>query len=317
MLSFLGWRLVGLVTVLLAVMTITFALIHLGGDPIAALSPPGASAADQQHLRQRYGLDRPLPAQYLTYMGHAATGDFGDSWRQDRPALTAVTERLPRTLVLLGAAIGIAVVLGMALSLLAALSPGRIVGGLVGLVALLGQALPAFWLGTMLILLVAVHWRVLPSSGASGPLSLILPAVTLAMNPLALIVRLLRTGLRETLGADYIRTARSKGLREPVILMRHALRNAVLPVLSYVGLQAGFLVGGAVVVEAVFAWPGLGSLAYNAATDRDLPVIQAAAAVIAALIVLFQTAVDVIARLIDPRLAEVSDGAVGRSAVTA
>lgn len=311
MIAFLLRRLVVLATVLFAVVTITFALIHLSGDPVDALAPPGASPTDRANLAARYGLDASVPRQYLTFMGNASQGDFGDSWRQGRPAMDAVLERLPATLALLGAALGIATTLGLALALLsvAVLSGpvGAVVRPLVSAVTLVGQAVPAFWLGTVLILVVAVRWRLLPASGMTSPGSIVLPAIALALHPLALISRLFRQSLAETMGRDFIRTARSRGLRESRIVLSHAARNALLPVLAYLGLQASFLVGGAVVVETVFAWPGLGSLVFDAATARDLPVIQAATVVVATLIVLTQLAVDVIARRVDPRLTDGTD----------
>ena len=317
MIAFLLRRLIGLLTVLLAVVTVSFGLIHLSGDPVDALAPPAASPQDRANLAARYGLDDSPARQYVTFMGKALRGDFGDSWRQDRPALDAVMERLPATLALLGSALAIAVVVGATLGVVAVLAPNRLVNGAVNLVALAGQAIPAFWLGTVLILVVAVRWRLLPASGLDGPGSVVLPAVTLALHPLALVARLLRASLRATMGQDFIRTARSKGLREGRIILGHAARNALLPVLSYLGLQASFLIGGAVVVESVFAWPGLGSLTYDAATARDLPIIQASVTVIAALIVLIHLAVDVIARLVDPRLVTDVTGAASRALVRA
>ena len=317
MIAFLLRRLVGLATVLLAVVTVTFGLIHLSGDPVDALAPPGASPADRANLAARYGLDDSLIQQYVTFMGNALRGDFGDSWRQDRPALDAVMERLPATLALLGSALAIAIAVGIALGVASVLFPNRLVTGAVNLVALAGQAIPAFWLGTVLILIVAVRWRLLPASGLDGAGSLILPAVTLALHPLALVTRLLRASLRETMGQDFIRTARSKGLREGRIILGHAARNSLLPVLSYLGLQASFLIGGSVVVESVFAWPGLCSLTYDAATARDLPIIQASVTVIAILIVLIHLAVDVIARLVDPRLATAVTRSASRALVQA
>ena len=316
MIGFLAGRLLGLLSVVLAVVTITFALIHLSGDPIDALAPPGASPQDRDNLRARYGLDEPLPLQYITYLSDAARGDFGDSWRQDRPALPAVLDRLPATLALLGVALGIATVVGIGLGLISALYPRRIVAVVVNTLALAGQAIPAFWLGTVLILVVAVRWRLLPASGLDGASSVVLPAVALAAHPLALITRLLRLGLRETMARDFIRTARSRGVSEGRIVLGHAARNAVLPVIAYLGLQASFLIGGALVVETVFAYPGVGSLAYDAAVSRDLPIIQAAVAVIAVLIVVIHLVVDLIARLVDPRLAAIDAGPVARSAVS-
>jgi peptide/nickel transport system permease protein len=314
--NFFAGRLLGLLSVVLAVVSITFALIHLSGDPIDALAPPGASPQDRDNLRARYGLDEPVPVQYVTYLADAVRGDFGDSWRQDRPALPAVLNRLPATLALLGAALGIATVAGVGLGLISALYPQRLMTALVNIVALAGQAIPAFWLGTVLILVVAVRWRLLPASGLDGASSVVLPALALAAHPLALITRLLRLGLRETMAQDFIRTARSRGVREGRIVLGHAARNAALPVLAYLGLQASFLIGGALVVETVFAYPGIGSLAYDAAVSRDLPIIQASVAVIAVLIVVIHLIVDLVARMIDPRLIAADASPVARTAVS-
>ncbi|HEV2528924.1 MAG TPA: ABC transporter permease [Thermomicrobiales bacterium] len=316
MINFFAGRLLGLLSVVLAVVSITFALIHLSGDPIDALAPPGASPQDRDNLRARYGLDEPVPVQYVTYLADAVRGDFGDSWRQDRPALPAVLNRLPATLALLGAALGIATVAGVGLGLISALYPQRLMTALVNIVALAGQAIPAFWLGTVLILVVAVRWRLLPASGLDGASSVVLPALALAAHPLALITRLLRLGLRETMAQDFIRTARSRGVREGRIVLGHAARNAALPVLAYLGLQASFLIGGALVVETVFAYPGIGSLAYDAAVSRDLPIIQASVAVIAVLIVVIHLIVDLVARMIDPRLIAADASPVARTAVS-
>ncbi|HEV2106805.1 MAG TPA: ABC transporter permease [Thermomicrobiales bacterium] len=294
-------RLVYGLAVLLGVTTLAFALIHLSGDPVAALAPPGASPEDQAVLRARFALDEPLPIQYAAFLGRAVRGDFGDSWSQRRPALTAVGERLPATLALTGAALGIALLIGVPLGMAASTGARGWPGALATLVALLGQAIPGFWLGTMLILAFAVdrHW--FPSSGLDGPRSLVLPALTLAAYPLATVVRLLRASLAETVTGDFVLTARAKGLEGRVVLRRHALPNAALPALAYVGLQTGFLLGGAVVVEAVFAYPGIGRLALQAVADRDLPLIQAIVVTVAALIVVVNLTIDLIAAWMDPR----------------
>jgi peptide/nickel transport system permease protein len=306
MIRFLFGRLVAAVAVLIGVTSLVFGLLHLGGDPLAALVPPGSSAAQQAALRHGFGLDRPLSEQYLRFVAHATGGDFGQSWRQRRPALDAVIERLPATLLLTAAAMALAIVVGGGLGIAAGMRPGSGVDGVARGLALLGQALPGFWLGTLLILIFAVRLRWLPSSGWDGPASLVLPAVTLAAYPAATIARLLRAGLVETMAADYVRTARGKGLGTGPVVWRHALRNAVLPALAYVGLQAGFLLGGAVVTEAVFAYPGIGQLALGAAADRDLPVVQAFVVVVATLIVGINLVVDTVARWLDPRLASSS-----------
>lgn len=287
---------------LLGVATVVFVLLRLVGDPLAGLVPPGSAPEDVAALRQAYGLDRPLPEQYVAFVADAARGDFGESWRQGRPALAATLERLPATLALVGLATVLAVGGGLVLGVAAGANAGGWLDAGTRLVALGGQAVPAFWLGTMLILLFAVRLRWLPASGFDGPASVILPAVTLAAFPLATVARLVRSSTRQALGADYVRTARGKGLAESVLLHRHVLRNALLPTLAFAGFQAGFLLGGAAVVEAVFAYPGLGLLALNAVADRDLPVVQAFVAVVATLLVGINLLVDLTARWLDPRL---------------
>jgi peptide/nickel transport system permease protein len=295
-------RLIHSLGVLLFVTTAVFGLIHLAGDPTAGFTAPGASPAQQQVIRERFGLDRPLPVQYVTYLSHALRGDFGESWRSRQPAMRTVLERLPSTLELAGAALALAIVVGVPLGIAAGSRPGTVVDLFASSTALLGQALPGFFLGTLLILVFAVRLHWLPSSGGDGWQALVLPAIALAAYPTAIIARLLRASLIETLGADYIRTARGKGLNEGAVMLGHALRNAALPTLAYVGLQAGFLAGGAVVIEGVFAYPGIGQLALGAVSDRDLPVVQAVTIVVAALIVGVSLIVDFLARLIDPRL---------------
>ncbi len=308
MVRFLVERFAYAAAVLLGVTSLTFGLLHLSGDPLAALVPPGSSPEQQAELRRGFGLDRPLPEQYARFLGRAVRGDFGLSWRQRRPAMSAVLERLPATLALAGVAVALAVLVGGGLGLLAGTRPGGLLDAGVRAVVLAGQALPGFWLATLLILLFAVRLRWLPSSGLDGPRSLILPAVALAAYPAATIARLLRAGLIEALAADYARTAAGKGLTRRAVAWGHALRNAILPALAYVGLQAGFLLGGAVVVEAVFAYPGVGQLALGAVADRDLPVVQAFVVVVAALVVAVNLLVEAVARLLDPRLRDRAPG---------
>ena len=239
MVGFLINRLLHAVAVLFGVVSVTFALLHLAGDPLAGLIPPGAAPEVESQIRIAYGLDRPLPEQYLDFVGRAMRGDFGDSWRQGRPALGAVLERLPATLWLTAVATALAVAVGSFLGVIAAARPGSPWDIVARSTALLGQAVPAFWLGTMLILLFAVDLQWLPSSGLQGPAGVILPALSLAAYPAATLTRLLRASMIETLGADYIRTARAKGLSRSRILIGHALRNAALPALAFTGLQVG------------------------------------------------------------------------------
>ena len=293
--------------VLFAVTSLVFGLIHLSGDPLAALVPPGSSPEQTAKLRAHFGLDRPVAVQYATFISNAIQGDFGDSWRARRPALETVLDRLPATLALTGAAIALALALGIPLGIAAGSRPGGAVDLAATGLALLGQAVPGFWLGTLLILFFAVRLHWLPSSGGDGVRAIVLPALTLAAYPAATITRLLRSSLIETLSGDYIRTARGKGLSPWAVVRGHALRNAALPTLAFVGLQVGFLLGGAVVVEGVFAYPGIGQLALQSVASRDLPVVQAFVVVVAALIVVVGFATEALARWIDPRL-RLADG---------
>jgi peptide/nickel transport system permease protein len=304
MVGFLVNRLLHAVAVLFGVVSVTFALLHLAGDPLAGLMPPGAAPEVESQIRAAYGLDRPLPEQYLDFVGRAMRGDFGDSWRQGRPALEAVLERLPATLWLTALATILAVVVGTFLGVSAAARPGSAWDIVARSTALLGQAVPAFWLGTMLILLFSVGLQWLPSSGLEGPGGIILPALSLAAYPAATLTRLLRASVMETLGADYIRAARAKGLSRSRILIGHALRNAALPALAFTGLQVGFLLGGAVIVEGVFAYPGIGGLALDAVAARDIPLVEAFVWVVAVMILVVNLLTDTLAMLLDPRLRE-------------
>jgi peptide/nickel transport system permease protein len=296
-------RLLHAAAVLFGVVSVTFVLLHLGGDPLAGLVPPGASPDVEAQLRHAYGLDRPLPEQYVTFVGNAMVGKFGESWRQGRPALTAVQERLPATIVLTLSATALSTIIGCILGVLAARHEGSGWDWLARTVAIAGQAIPAFWLGTMLILIFAVRLHWLPASGMTGMGGVLLPALALAAYPAATLTRLVRASMIENLRADYVRTARAKGLPERVVMRQHALRNAALPALAYTGLQAGFLLGGAVIVEGVFAYPGIGSLALDAVFTRDIPLVEAFVWTVALLILLVNTGTALIAAAIDPRLA--------------
>jgi peptide/nickel transport system permease protein len=304
MAGFLINRLLHAVAVLFGVVSVTFILVHLAGDPLAGLIPPGASPEVENQIRSAYGLDRPVPEQYVDFVGRAMRGDFGDSWRRGRTALGSVLERLPATLALTAVASALAVTIGCVLGVIAAARPGSFWDIGARLTALLGQAVPAFWLGTMLILLVGVDLQWLPSSGLEGPGGVILPALALAAYPAATLTRLLRASMIETLGADYIRTARAKGLSRSRILVGHALRNAALPALAFTGLQVGFLLGGAVIVEGVFAYPGIGGLALDAVASRDIPLVEAFVWVVAVMILVVNILTSAITVLVDPRLRE-------------
>lgn len=295
-------RLILAALVMLTVVTLVFVLLRLSSDPLAGFLPPGSNPEQQAALRSHFGLDEPLPAQYLTFLGRAVIGDFGTSWRGRQPALDLVLGRLPATLALAAAALLIAMAFAVPFGALTAASRRRFPRLVASAVLVTGQAVPGFVLGLVLILVFAVRLGWLPSSGNSGAASIVLPAVTLAAFPAALMLRLVRQATSDQLAHDYVRTARAQGLPERWVIFRHALPNALLPVLAYAGIQAGFLLGGAVVVESVFAYPGLGRLALQAVTDRDLPVVQAFVVVMAGLIVTINLVVDLVAAKLDPRI---------------
>lgn len=287
-----------------------FILIHLSGDPLAGFLPPGSSPETAAAVRQELGLDRPFMVQLFDHVGRSLRGDFGTSWRTEQPALAVIVERLPATLGLMSAALLITVVVGGGLGLAAARWDGRWPGFLFNGFALMGQAIPAFWLGTLMILLFAVRWRLLPASGGEGLRAVVLPALTLAAFPVSLVARLLRAELLVAARQPYASVATGKGLPSRTVWMRHVLPNAALPALAYVGVQAGFLIGGAVVVESVFAWPGVGQLALQATTERDVPVVHAFVVVVAVFVGLVSLLVDGLAAALDPRL-RVSPGRPG------
>jgi len=272
------------------------------GDPAALLLGPDATREQIDELTAQLGLDRPLFAQYLSYLSDAVRLQFGDSYRFDRPAMAEVFERLPATAELMLASTLIAVVLGLALGLLAGGRPGRTVDRVVSAGTIALQSFPTFWVGIMLILVFALALRVLPSAGSGTPQHLILPAVTLALPFTATVARLTRSSIVENLREPYIQTARSKGLTERQVLLGHALRNSLIPVVTVVGLHMGGLMGGAVVVENVFAWPGLGTLVVDAVANRDYAVVQAATFLIAGVVMLFNLAADLVYSRLDPRI---------------
>jgi len=305
-------RITILALTLLAGSTAVFVLIHLSGDPTDGFLAPGAPPEVRDAARERLGLDEPIAIQYVRFVGLAFTGDFGDSWRNRQPALDTVFDRLPATLRLAAAAITISVSLGLTLGILSAWLDSGLLRAGVRAFALLGQAFPAFWLGTLGIMVFAVELQWLPPSGNDGWRSLVLPAFTLAAYPGSLIARMTQTSLLDVSSRPYITHAHAKGLGLVAIWLRHSLPNALLPTLGIIGLQAGFLVGGTIVVESVFAYPGLGRLAMQATTERDLPVIQAFVAVTIVLVSAVNITVDLIAAAIDPVQRGVAGAAVNR-----
>ncbi len=286
------------------VSVIAFALTHLSGDPAALLLPPSATLDDIAIYRHAQGLDRPLPVQYADFLGHAVRGDFGTSIRLGEPALALVVGRLPATLELSAAALAIALVVSVPLGIAAAVRRGSALDQISLLLSLLGQAFPVFWLGIIFIIIFAEDLQWLPASGRGDVKHLVLPAVTLSLYTIAIVTRLLRSSLVDVLSADFIRTARGKGLSERAVLVGHALKNAALPVVTVVGLQAGTLLGGAVITEEVFAYPGMGRLALQAIANRDFTVVQAFVVVMALLITAINFGVDLLYARLDPRVTD-------------
>ncbi len=288
-----------LATILMA-STAVFALIHLSGDPVDGFLAPGAAPETREAARERLGLNDPIAQQYVSFMGRTIQGDFGDSWRNRQPALESVLDRAPATITLAAAAIAISSVLGVTVGLLSVWTGSRWLRSGVKLFGLLGQAIPAFWLGTIAIMIFAVELRWLPPSGNDDWRSLVLPAVVLSAYPGSLISRMVQSSLLDVESRPYITNAHAKGLGKSAVWIRHALPNALIPTLAIIGLQAGFLAGGAIVVESVFAYPGAGRLALQAASDRDLPVVQAFVVVTIVLVALANIAIDLLAAWIDP-----------------
>ncbi|MEA2661360.1 MAG: peptide/nickel transport system permease protein [Chloroflexota bacterium] len=295
-------RLVHAVIAVAAITVVLFFLLRLTGDPTLLIVGPEANPEEIARVRTAMGFDRPLPEQFLSYVGHVAGGDFGRSLRYNQSAFSLVLERILPTVELAAAALLIASVIAIPLGVIAAIKRGTVIDRIAILASLLGQTMPVYWLGLLLIFAFAVGLRVLPPGGNSEPASLILPAVTLAAFLAAQITRLMRSAMLETLGQEYLRTARSKGLTEAAVIRRHALRNAAPPVLTIIALQLGQLIGGAVVTETVFAWPGLGQLLLQAILGRDFPLVQAAVFVVAVSVVAMNLLVDLIYPYVDPRM---------------
>ena len=288
--------------VVFCVLTVVFFLIRLTGDPVMFMVPIGATQEQIQQVRDEMGFDRPLPAQYFTFLNNAVKGDLGMSVRYEQPALEIVLERLPATLHLTAVAFIFMVLFALPLGILAAIKKNSILDLSSSGLALFGQSVPSFWLGIVLILLFSVKWPLFPSSGYSRFSALILPGITLGAFSASLVTRMTRSSLLEVLDTNYIVTARAKGLSELIVVLKHALRNASIPIVTIIGLQIGPMLGGAIITEQVFGFPGMARLAVQAVLNRDFPIVQAFVVVVSAMIVLINLLVDVIYYFLDPRL---------------
>jgi len=300
--AYLVRRLAQSLLVLLGVSFVVFFILHLTGDPALVLLPPDATAQDIQEFREKMGFNDPFLVQYGRFLRGALRGDFGRSVRHDEPAFDLVAERLPATLELAGAALLIALALAIPAGIVSAVRRNSLVDYVSTVVALLGQSMPTFWLGIMLILVFSVRFSLLPSSGRGTLEHLILPAITLGLFTTARITRLTRSGMLEVLNQDYIRTARAKGMANPPVVWKHALKNAAIPIVTIVGIELGTLLGGSVITETIFAWPGVGRLSVQAIYNRDYPVVQAAVFLLSTTFVVVNLVVDVLYTYLDPRI---------------
>lgn len=296
-------RLLQSIFVLLGVSLIVFVLVQLSGDPVLQmLAGTAASEADLQSLRQELGYNDPAWMQFARYLGGVVQGDMGDSLRFKRPALDLVLDRLPATGQLAIAALIVALVIGVPVGIISAVRRNSIWDHFGMILVLVGQSIPLFWLGLMLVLFFSVQLRWFPSGSAGTWKHLVLPTITLSAYPMARIARLMRSSMLDVLNEDYIRTARAKGLHDQRVLIVHALRNAALPVVTVVGLMFGSLMGGAVITESIFAWPGVGLLTVQAIQNRDFTLVQASVLVVAVVFIAVNLLVDLFYVYLDPRI---------------
>lgn len=291
----------GLLT-LWVVVTLVFFGLRLSGDPVFLMLGDEASPEAITALRAQLGLDEPVPVQYLKYFQTVAQGDFGNSLRERRPVTEIVAERLPATAELASAGILISIIFGIPMGILAAIRRNTIIDRGLMAIAFFGQSAPGFFIGIMLILIFSMQLQILPSSGRGTWQHVLMPAIALSTYGVASLARLTRSATLEVLSKDYVRTARAKGLKESSVQLRHVLRNAAIPVITVLGLQVGLAISGTIVIETVFAWPGMGRLIIGAVTNRDYPVIQMAVLLIAVSVVIINFAVDILYGVIDPRI---------------
>jgi peptide/nickel transport system permease protein len=310
---YLAQRLLLLVPVLLGVSVVVFMVLHLSpGDPAEIMLGSQANKADLARLRTELGLDEPLHVQYATWIAHVVQGDLGRSLWMKRPVLGEVMIRLRATLILTATALVISTLLGIALGVASASRPNSLLDRLSAVTSLFGASMPVFWLGIVLMVVFSLQLGWLPASGMYAPYGggdlrdllahLILPAVTLAAASVTIIARLTRSTMLDVLGQDFIRTARAKGLVEGAVVLRHGLKNAMIPIVTVIGVQVGYLLGGAILTETVFAWPGVGSLMVQGILARDFPLVQGCVLVVALSFVLVNLAVDLLYAWLDPRI---------------
>ena len=295
-------QVVQLAVVIVGISMLAFAILHVIGDPVTLLLPQNAGKEEYERYNKLLGLDKPVYVQYWKFASRAVQGDFGKSWYADTPAFKLVLERMLPTLYLTTAGLVTALLIALPLGILAALKQHSFVDSLCTMAAVAGQAMPIFWLGIMLIIIFAVQLRLLPASGYGTWQHFLMPAFTLGAFLAPITMRLVRSGIIEIMNMEYIKTARAKGLAERRVVIKHAFRNACIPVITVLGLQFGQLLGGAVITETVFAWPGVATLTVDAIRNQDFPVVQCAVVLLALIIVTVNFLVDMIVGLIDPRI---------------
>ena len=295
-------QLVQLVVVIIGISLLAFSILHVIGDPVLLLLPQNAGKEEYERYHKILGLDQPVYVQYWKFVSRAVVGDFGKSWYTSTPAFTLVLDRMPPTLYLTFAGLAAAMLIALPLGILAALKRHSFVDTLCTMLAVAGQAVPIFWLGIMLIIVFAVRLKALPASGYGTWQHFLMPAFSLGAFLAPITMRLVRSGVIEVMNMEYIKTARAKGVAERMVVIKHAFRNACIPVITVVGLQFGQLLGGAIVTETVFAWPGVATLTVESIRNQDFPVVQCAVVLLALVIVTVNLIVDVIVGLIDPRI---------------
>jgi peptide/nickel transport system permease protein len=299
---YIARQLAQLVVVIFGISVLAFAILHVIGDPVVLLLPQNAGRQEFERYRKLLGLDQPLYVQYAKFASKAVRGDFGKSWYADTPAFSLVVERMPPTIYLTLAGLLVALLIALPLGILAALKRHSFVDNMCTMLAVAGQAMPIFWLGIMLIIVFAVRLRLLPASGYGTWQHFLMPAFTLGAFLAPITMRLVRSGVIEVMNMEYIKTARAKGVGEPLVVIKHAFRNACIPVITVLGLQFGQLLGGAIVTETVFAWPGVATLTVESIRNQDFPVVQCAVVMLALIIVMVNLVVDVVVGFIDPRI---------------
>jgi peptide/nickel transport system permease protein len=299
---YIARQLFQLVVVVIGISILAFTILHVLGDPVLLLLPQNAGKEEFERYRHLLGLDKPLYVQYWKFASRAVTGDFGKSWYADTPAFKLVLERMPPTIYLTFAGLLVALLISLPLGILAALKRHTWIDNLCTGIAVAGQAAPLFWLGIMLIIVFAVRLKMLPASGYGTWQHFLLPSLCLGMALAPITMRLVRSGVIEVMNMEFIKTARAKGVAESMVVVKHAFRNACIPVITVLGLQFGQLLGGAVITETVFAWPGVATLTVESIRNQDFPVVQCAVILLALVIVTVNLVVDIVVGFVDPRI---------------